>query len=216
MLIPRSYVESYSASLNAVSERGRAALVEALSAIDLSGDVAEVRERVIGLMQTYCGASATMAARLAADFYDGLRARFGISDGFRADVDPCRDPDATDGAVRAFAQELVDGDPESFVSKCADRLDREARLAANMCVERNARRDPRRPRWARVPTGAETCPFCLMLASRGFVYRNEDVASHAHANCDCRVVPSWDRGRAAVEGYDPAHYLDLWQRSQQK
>lgn len=211
MRIPRSYVERYSAGLNAIGEQGRAALADALSAIDLTGDVADVRERVTAAMQACCGASSTMSARLAADFYDGLRSRFGIEDGFRATVDGGYEPEATEGAVRAFAQDLVDGRPESFVSKCADRLDREVRLSANRCVERNARRDPKRPRWARVPTGAETCQFCIMLASRGFVYRNEDVASHAHANCDCRVVPSWDKGKAAVEGYDPDLYLDMWQ-----
>ena len=40
------------------------------------------------------------------------------------------------------------------------------------------------------------------------MYRNEDVATHAHANCDCRVVPSWDKETAEVEGYNPDYYLD--------
>lgn len=212
MRIPRSYVERYSRGLNRVSEQGRAALADALSAIDLTGDVAEVRERVVAVIQVHCGASSTMAARLAADFYDGLRERFGIEDGFRAVVDGGYEPAATEGAVRAFAQDLVDGKPqEQFVGKCSDRLDREVRLSANQCVERNARRDPKKPRWARVPTGPETCEFCIMLASRGFVYHSEQLASHAHANCDCRIVPSWDKAKAEVEGYDPNYYLDCYQ-----
>ena len=212
MRIPRSYVEQYSRGLNRVSEQGRAALADALSAIDLTGDVAEARERVVAVMQVHCGASSTMAARLAADFYDGLRERFGIEDGFRAVVDGGYEPAATEGAVRAFAQDLVDGKPqEQFVGKCSDRLDREVRLSANQCVERNARRDPKKPRWARVPTGPETCEFCIMLASRGFVYHGEQLAIHAHANCDCRIVPSWDKAKAEVEGYDPNYYLDCYQ-----
>lgn len=44
-------------------------------------------------------------------------------------------------------------------------------------------------RYARIPQGAETCNFCLMLASRGFVYVTPDTASHSHRNCDCIVVP---------------------------
>ena len=73
----------------------------------------------------------------------------------------------------------------------------------------NGGRDRRRPRFARVPTGNETCDFCLMLASRGFVYRSADSATHTHANCDCRIVPSWDSNE--VEGYDPSAIYGRWQ-----
>lgn len=59
----------------------------------------------------------------------------------------------------------------------------------------------RQVRYARVPTGGETCPFCVMLASRGFVYISEQAASHAHPGCDCRVVPGF-AGETEVEGYD--------------
>lgn len=67
-------------------------------------------------------------------------------------------------------------------------------------------------RYARVPTGAETCPFCIMLASRGFVYHSEAAARHAHPGCNCVVVPCFDSyyagtsrrfsASAAIEGYD--------------
>lgn len=213
MEIPRSYVEAYSRSLNLVSKKGVAALADALSRIDYRRDVASVRGDVVAVMQRCCGASSVLAAAMASEFYDGLRERFGVDDGFKAVADPCRDPAATEGAVRAFVQDLVDGKPkERFQAKCLDRLDYETRLAANRCVERNARRDPRRPRYARVPTGAETCRLCIMLASRGFVYRSAELASHSHANCDCRVVPSWDKDTPAVEGYDPDYYIRIWTR----
>lgn len=51
-----------------------------------------------------------------------------------------------------------------------------------------------------------------MLASRGFAYHSEETASHAHANCDCRLVPSWDKKGTSVEGYDPEYYYRIWQR----
>ena len=211
MQIPRSYIENYSDALNVVSDKARAALVDALSQIDYSADVAEVRNAVIAIMQPACGASSTLAARLAAEFYDGLRARFGIDDGFMAEVDSLREPDATDGAVRAFAQDLVDGKPvEQFIGKCAGRIDYETRRAANMCMAYNVKRDPRKPKWARVPMGAETCPWCLMLASRGFAYHSEAAADHNHSGCDCKVVPSWDKS-PEVQGYDEREYYDRWQ-----
>ena len=55
-----------------------------------------------------------------------------------------------------------------------------------------------------------TCMFCTMLASRGFVYHSADTASHAHPDCNCRIVPSWDKKNPAVEGYDPDKYYDMW------
>ena len=60
--------------------------------------------------------------------------------------------------------------------------------------------------------GSETCSFCIMLASRGFVYHSESTASHAHANCDCRITPSWDKSPTA-QGYDPDAYYDEWVKS---
>lgn len=66
------------------------------------------------------------------------------------------------------------------------------------------RKDPTKPRWARVPNGP-TCEFCVMLASRGWVYWTEESArlggSFHNGACDCSVVPSW--GDQKLEGYDP-------------
>lgn len=69
-------------------------------------------------------------------------------------------------------------------------------------------------KFARVPTGNETCGFCIMLASRGFVYSSEDAASglnHYHSGCDCRVVPSWDK--SSVDGYDPDAYYEQYKEA---
>lgn len=73
--------------------------------------------------------------------------------------------------------------------------------------------DPKKPRFARVPTGAETCPFCVMLASQGFVYHSAKSAGkldHYHAHCSCRIVPQF--GGESYEGYDPDEYLDRYSK----
>ena len=44
-----------------------------------------------------------------------------------------------------------------------------------------------RIRWAFVPQGSNTCPFCLMLASRGSVYHTEQPGYHD--SCDCAMTP---------------------------
>lgn len=73
-------------------------------------------------------------------------------------------------------------------------------------VTYNARRDPAKPRYARVPSGEKTCAFCMMLASNGFTYKSGDGAGGGdkfHENCDCQIVPEFGKGSARIAGYDP-------------
>lgn len=67
-----------------------------------------------------------------------------------------------------------------------------------------------RPRaWARVLTGARSCWFCVMCASRGPVYQSAKSAgdnkgpwNSYHDHCDCKVVPVFDhRNWEGVEQY---------------
>lgn len=208
--IPREYLVNYTKALTGVSEAAKESLAVALAGIDWDRPVAEVRDEIIAVMQQACGASTDVAARLAADYYDGMAALYGAPSSYRATTESMRDPKATDGAVRAFVEELVDGgDPQDVIDLCLGRIDYENTLAANMNTFINTQRDPRKPKLARVPTGAETCEFCIMLASRGFVYHAQNVATHVHANCDCRLVPGFN-GATEVAGYDPAYYEDVY------
>ena len=72
---------------------------------------------------------------------------------------------------------------------------------------------------ARRPSGAKTCDFCLMLASRGPVYGTaEDAGGYAnryHDDCDCipvpvkgRWVPDGSQRGAHWEGQDPGYDHD--------
>lgn len=65
------------------------------------------------------------------------------------------------------------------------------------------------PAFARVPTGIETCTYCLMLASRGFAYHSRESAGHAdHRGCNCMIVPGCKGD--AVEGVDEDALYDAW------
>lgn len=214
--IPRRYIDSYTGAIEDERERFAAELEQALAMVDYDRPVAEVRDEVVRIMDAYCGPASEVSARLSADFYDGLRERT-VGERMGAWAESGRDPAATDGAVRAFAQDLVDRKPtEDFIKKCVSRLGYEVRRAAGTSIQSNAERDPLRPRYARVPAGGETCEFCIMLASRGPVYRSAERAGmldHWHDNCRCSVVPMWNtyyvgpsrRASASmsIEGYDP-------------
>jgi hypothetical protein len=54
--------------------------------------------------------------------------------------------------------------------------------------------DPEALGWARVARGGHTCAFCLLLVSRGPVYKSEATgAFRSHPACDCVAVPVYDR-----------------------
>lgn len=90
----------------------------------------------------------------------------------------------------------------------------QVRRAANRTMRHNAARDGRG--YARVPMGGEACGFCIMLASRGFVYRSAQTAgegNHYHSDCRCKVIPGF--GGMTVEGYDPSEYARRYHGSLQ-
>ena len=81
---------------------------------------------------------------------------------------------------------------------------RSVKLASVDTLQQNALRDG--AEWAWIPAG-DTCPFCLMLASRGWVKASKKAiknghADHIHNNCDCTYCVRYD-GETTVEGYDP-------------
>ena len=172
------------------------------------GNESECREVIVqalmAIMPTYIDA----AAQAGAGLYDAVR-EASAGEAMGATAMSGYEQDATEGAIKAFVQDIVDGKPvEKFNRSVLDRVDYEMKRACSVSVAENAARDPLRPRYACVPSGAETCSFCLMLASRGFVYTSREAASHAHAGCDCRVVPGFPG--MEVEGYDPDDLYRRW------
>lgn len=216
--VPRSFVDGYADSLESLSDDMRKKLAESLKRINWEAPVADVRDALITVMQGYCGSSADVAASLAAEFYDGLRERM-IGERYGAVLAPDYSDEAIDQFVRWAVQPLVDDGADgsqSVVDRLNERIGYEVKRSAGNTVFRNGERDPRKVRFARVPRGSKSyphgCPFCQMLASRGFVYRNAKTAgemNHFHADCQCMVVPGFG-DNPTVEGYDPNEYMDRW------
>lgn len=202
--ISKETIDNLTMSLNQLSVATKQAVKLRLEAIEYSG-ITDLRIKVIEVLEPYLGAATDRAASYAASFYDTLRYE-STGEHFAALAQSSREPKATEGAVRALLSSVViSGETAAFFAAVLARIDYEIKKAAGQCVIQNALKDTRRAMFARVPTGAETCDFCIMLASRGFVYHSKKTAGefdHYHANCDCRVVPGFD-GETKVEGYDP-------------
>ena len=209
--IPRAAVDFLTEEINGISADAQARVLRVLQGINWTPEnIAECRDLVLQALAAVMPTYTDMAAQASADFYDAAR-ELVVGEKMGAQAISDYDPAKTEGAVRAFVRFVIDGRVETFNEQVLQRIDYEMKRSANMSVVENGRRDPRRVRYARVPTGAETCDFCLMLASRGFVYQSEGTAGagHTHSSCDCRCVPGWDG--MEVEDYDPQAIYDRWQ-----
>ena len=209
--IPRAAVDFLTEEINGISADAQARVLRVLQGIQWTPEnVAECRELVLQALASVMPTYTTMAAQASADFYDAAR-ELAVGERMGAQAISDFDMRKTEGAVRGFVRFVLRDDVQTFNDQVLQRIDYEMKRSANMSVVENGRRDPKSVRYARVPTGAETCDFCLMLASRGFVYQSESTASasHVHSHCDCRITPGWDG--MEVEGYDPQAIYDRWQ-----
>ena len=205
MQIPRPMLDGYLHVLNAQSDAARAEAFEEVSnIIELwdGKDIAKLRYETINALDGILEPATDGAAALAADFYDHIRDMQGIESRYSAEAVSCRNARATGGAVRAFVENVREtGDTDKFLNNVLSRVDYEVRRSALECTKRNSDRDPAKPRYGRVPSGTETCGFCLMLASFGFNCNSVEAASHTHEHCDCLIVSNY--GNASVQGYHP-------------
>lgn len=209
--IPRDIIDNLTYSLNKLSQGAQKAIREQISRIRYT-DVADLRRQLIEILEPYFAAATDNAAAYAAHMYDEVR-EFAIGKPLGAAAVSNRDPEATIGAIKAFVGKLETGGIESVMDLLTGRMDYEIKKAAGDCIVYNGNSDPKRPRYARVPTGAETCGFCIMLASRGFVYHSKGSAgdlNHWHGNCDCRIVPGFE-GATQVAGYNQKEYEKKYQ-----
>lgn len=135
-----------------------------------------------------------VAATVAADWYDNLRAASGVPGRFEAQLAPVVSAERVEAKVRyaaggLFGQNL---DTLGLLNVAASKYVLEP---GRLTVAQSTARDPGRPKWARVPTGGSTCAFCRLLASRGAVYWTERSAGgdmhRFHGDCDCVATPVW-------------------------
>ena len=120
--------------------------------------------------------------------------------------------------ARYQAKKLAKGGDAAFAKACGEYARNDAFRSLNETISANVGRDKDKGvRFARVPTGFETCTFCLMLASRGAVYHTRKTAGefkHFHRNCDCKIVPGFgdDPDAELVEGVRPKELHKLYKQ----
>lgn len=167
-----------------------------LAAAGLSG--ARARATAALLVAKYAPASVAVARNYYADMRDaaGVKGRFVI---------PVTRTESADLAL-AYLDAAAAGEkfktPEStdlFVARTASMM---VSNAGRGQVFTAMRADEKSRRWARVTAGG-SCAFCLMLATRGAVYRLESTADfQAHRGCHCSIEPIFYGGK-----YEPPAHI---------
>lgn len=167
--------------------------------------VEEMREFAIGLVGDVAGTYSDAGASLAAEWYD-VEA---MAEHVKLDT-ALLSTSVSDGNVERVvhyqAGNLVNDDVGRFVTNLGDYTRDCIRRSANDTIMLNCKRDRRKGvKFARVPSGAETCTWCMMLSGRGFDYSTAESAGeqrHFHRGCDCKIVPGFNDDNP-IEGYDP-------------
>ena len=144
------------------------------------------------------------SSALAAQMYDAIAQAEGVnvpSAEMAADVDFGELAKAINGALKHSTD-------DDF---CSSPVGRSVKQAGADTMLKNASRDKAEYAW--IPSG-DSCPFCMVLASKGWTRAskntiNGDHASHIHTHCDCQFSIRFNP-RTQVEGYDPSHYARIY------
>lgn len=146
------------------------------------------------------------AALAAADWYDDLREQAGAPGRYRSRMaDPV--PAEQAEAVARWAVGPLFGpapDRAAALEHLTGGVQRLVLQPARATIAASTARDPADARWARVPSRADSCAFCRLLASRGAVYHSAEDAGGSpetsyHSGCGCVPTPVWP---GEAEPYD--------------
>lgn len=179
--------------------------------------VAEKREAAKLIMEGFVQGYDDVAAEFAAQWYDRRAEQVGAMLE-QAVTMTTYGPDSVDAVARYQAKKLAKGGDAAFAKACGEFARDDAFRSLNETIIANVGRDKDKGvRFARVPTGFETCTFCLMLASRGAVYHTRKTAGefkHFHRRCDCKIVPGFgdDPDAELVEGVRPEELYELYKQ----
>lgn len=201
----RADVDQYRKALDKISDSAKKELSDVYSRT-AQLPVAQQREVLREVFVELCRRYGNLSGTVAAEFYDSLREQSEATGAFRATLAPNVPDEQARSAYGYSARHFETEDPSKVIASLNGRLQRFVEYTARETVHVNASRDRARVFWARVPAGGETCAWCFMLASRGWVYATEKTAggvgNEFHNDDRCMIIPSFDRS-PALAGYDP-------------
>ena len=181
---------------------------DALRTANPNASVADLRNMAIKSIKQALNAFSPQAGELAGELFDEIVKAEGAKARFR--YHQTIEQGLVDKKVRYLAKDLVDGNNQKFIDACAALTRFYVHREANTNMYRNVARS--NIRWARVPSGTETCGWCFMLSTRGFDYTSElkagGLGHKFHLHCDCIIVPGTED--TTIDGYKPEEMYARW------
>lgn len=209
-MVDRESIERFRLANSSLSDKVRAALESFFLTLNLSRPEA-VRDALLEFLPLLTEQYGSVAATLAADWYEETRAASGASGRFRAITAPSVATEAVEAKVKYLAGHLWTPDPSAMLGGLLVAADKYVKQPGRDTMASNARREG--VRWARVPTGKKTCSFCLILASRDAVYSSKKAAGgdghKFHGACDC-IAARIGKESDYPAGYLPDDYYDMY------
>jgi len=194
-------LDALRAALDRISRSAKSDLTRVLATVDVTDGVA-LRAALTDVWPELVGAYGEMTATVAADVFESWAYDLSL----RPKVVHVAGVDAP----RANARMRWGTVQTDVAGNLIVLLDELVKQPARSLIQKSAIASG--AGWARVPTGAETCAFCLMLASRGGVYHTAQTSGRDrkfHGDCDC--TPTLVRSPADYPaGYDPNALYDVY------
>jgi hypothetical protein len=255
LVATRAELDQQAAAQNTAVSRAQAQLKAGVAAAGLTAAIlatpagaAQLKDLLAGVVSTW----GAVAGTLAADFYDTQREAARLPGLFQAIVPDPLNQAQVDGVIDwaigssrgPSLEEYSEAHPNTSLAAFQEEQAKEILAEINRKIDASAQRlvkqayrdtvsesmahDPQRRsvRVARIPSGPHTCAFCLVMASRGYVYRSSSNAGKAsgsgiyishtngeplvdeyinkyHDGCDCRLDVSFTLDSPLPAGYDP-------------
>lgn len=217
-MVDRELFERYEAALGANADLFSRAVQALADKVDgLASD--DARARLSGEFPALVRAYGTVAAEAAREFYEEQRRASGVADAHGEYGAVAYLPDELDAESARQVNAAVAGIAQAAGGAVYGFLEgrgiRSVMGCADSTLDRNASRDPARPKWALVPhLGA--CDWCLMLGSRGFAYQSErTVGASRHNRCKCTPVVDFDTKNPKLDGYDPEKLYERYKAAEE-
>lgn len=203
-------LQYYRATLADIAAQASDYVRDAIELLGGGRGVTAMREAAIEALQESVGVHGEMAQAWAGQLFDEVCSLEGMGPFEFEMFDDIIDFAMLEEKVRYFAKVLVEGDRGRFLDDCGQLADFYVWRCNRDSMVRNC--EGSGVRYARVPTNSNPCEYCVMLASRGFVYHTaRDAEAGSHRSCQCLCVPGGPS--TSVEGYDPDALYDQWKGS---
>lgn len=161
----------------------------------------QARNALVEVLPPLIDSYSAAATSLAADWYDDSRVDADVGGTFRARPATMRNVGAEDLA-RWGVDPLYQAEPDWVAARTLVEGGMQRRIAdaARETIVGSSVADPQSRGWRRI-TRLDGCTFCVILAERGGVYKEDTVRFASHDHCNCEAAPVWGGEPVQVPDY---------------